>query len=170
LRSSHFEKSSCNRPSAPSQNAAAPPYPRKAEKRGPVPFWQGGTRFEKRREQLTAKEVALLADLKTLVSTGECWSDVGEAEVTVTGNGSAQEYSANEYDGGCDRGVELVTYAPVIGLLESARCLTAKGYDGSSLATAGHVRADDGCYHGIFNATATTREWWFVLEVAEPAT
>jgi len=46
------------------------------------------------------------------------------------------------------------------------RCVSAQSYDGSTLSTAPPIAVGDGCYHGLFNGSSTTPEWWFLLDVA----
>jgi hypothetical protein len=130
-------------------------------------FFGGSSRFEKQREELTAEELVLLGSITTVASSTECWSDTWAATLTVRGNGGVREYFASEGDQGCDRDVVLVANEPVKSLVQAAKCLNAKSYDGTSLATAAHVTAGNGCYHGLFNASGTTPDWWFVLDVTE---
>lgn len=134
-------------------------------------FWQGGARFERSREELKANELAIIEAMRVVADNGECYEDSGEATVTVTSDaGTVKEYFASEYGGGCQRDETVIAYEPVQALLELAGCNTAKGYDGSTLATAPEVTAGDGCYHGLFNASTTTPEWWFTLAVPSAGT
>lgn len=129
-------------------------------------FWQGGAKFRKDQSELTAEELAIVETMTIITPTEECWSDSGEATVTVMAAGSEHRYMANEYDGTCGREGRLIDYEPVQALNDRAGCVSAKSYDGSTLATAPAIAVGDGCYHGLFNGSSTTPEWWFSLDVA----
>ena len=128
-------------------------------------FWAGGAKFGKSRAELTEEELSIVETMTIIPPTEDCWSDSGEATVIVTSAGTEHRYMANEYDGTCGRDGTLIDYEPVQALRDLAHCLSAKSYDGSTLATAASIKAGDGCYHGLFNGSSTTPEWWFLLEM-----
>jgi hypothetical protein len=133
-------------------------------------FFGGGAKFAKTREELTAEELAIVELMATIADNDSCVSDGPEASVTVETDGVLDSYYASYFGGACGRDVRLIAYEPVGALFSLLGCKTAKGYDGSTLETAPTITPGDGCYHGIFNASTTTPEWWFVLTVPEAGT
>jgi hypothetical protein len=133
-------------------------------------FWQGGVRFGKAQEELTTDELAIVESMATVADNGNCFTDSAVATITVDSDGVLNEYSTSEYGGDCYHDKPLIAYEPVQALLDLADCNSAKAYDGSTLETAPPITANDGCYHGLFNATTTTPKWWFALEVPTAGT
>ena len=128
-------------------------------------FWAGGYRFARKREQLTPKQLELVEAIKVVASTDDCWEDADEVSVVVTSGDTSLTYSANKYAGSCGRDVTLVDFQTVSDLLDTVQCLSAKGYDGSSVEESPTIVPDDGCWHGLFNAHGDAPAWWFRVEV-----
>lgn len=127
-------------------------------------YWEGGYRFERRLDQLLPDQLALAEAIKIVPSTGECWEDAVEMSITVTGAGT-RRFGANEFAGTCGHGGTLVNFGAVSALLDTVHCLPAKSYDAGSADTAPSIVADDGCWHGLFNGSSDTPEWWFRTEI-----
>jgi hypothetical protein len=130
-------------------------------------FFAGGYRFERRLDQLSPKQLKLAEAIKVVPPTDECWADADGMSITVTSADTSREFFANAYTGTCGNDLTLVDFEAVNALLDTVHCLSAKGYNGVSAETAASIVPDDGCRHGLFNATGATPEWWF--RVAIPA-
>ena len=128
-------------------------------------FFAGGYRFARKREQLSPEQLDLVEAIKVVSSTDDCWEDAAEVSVVVTAGDTNRTYSANEYAGNCGRDVTLVDFQAVSALLDTVQCLSAKGYDASSPEASPTIVPDDGCWHGLFNATGESPAWWFRLEI-----
>jgi hypothetical protein len=128
-------------------------------------FFDGGYRFERRLDQLSPEQLGLADAIEVVPSSGDCWEDATEMSITVTGGDTAREFSANEYTGTCGRDGTLVNFEAVSDLLDTVECLPAQGYDGRSAETAPSVLPGDGCWHGLFNGSGTTPQWWFRMEI-----
>lgn len=128
-------------------------------------YFQGGYRFERRLDQLSPEQLELAQAIEVVPPTGDCWEDGAGISITVTEGDTEHEFSANEYTGTCGREVTLVDYDAATALLGTVECLSAKGYDGETPDTAPSISADDGCFHGLFNATGASPQWWFRAEI-----
>jgi hypothetical protein len=128
-------------------------------------FFSGGHRFERRLDQLSPEQLALAEAIRVVPSTGDCWEDAIEMSIVVTAGAAERAFVANEYTGTCGRDGTLVDFEAVSALLDTVECLPAQGYDGGSAETAPSIVPDDGCRHGLFNASGATPDWWFRMEI-----
>lgn len=131
-------------------------------------FWDGGYQWVLDRAQLSAEQLELLGAIETVTPEGPCAADIAEVGLRVIDTpGTAREYYAMEQACGAFGGVQ-VDYGQLAALLETVSCLSAKGYDGSTLAAAAQIATGDGCRHGLFNAYEQTPTWWFLVDVERP--
>lgn len=130
-------------------------------------FFRGGYGFARRRDQLSPRQLALVEAIEVISSTGACWTDSDEVGVTVSAGESKRSFRANEHNGDCGSDVTLVDFGAVRAVLDTVHCLSAKGYDGTSPATAPTISTNDGCHHGLFSSGAPD-DWWFRVEVPTP--
>jgi len=128
-------------------------------------FFEGGYRFERRIDQLSDEQLELAKAIRVVPSTGDCWEDAVEMSVSVTTGNDVQLFGANQYTGTCGREKTLVDFDAVSALLATVQCLSAKGYEASSVESAPSIQPDDGCWHGLFNAYGASAVWWFVAEI-----
>jgi hypothetical protein len=128
-------------------------------------YFRGGYRFARRIDELSSEQRELADAIHVVPPTGDCWEDAIGMSITVTAEDAQQEFHANEFTGTCDRDVTLVDFEAVTALLTTVDCLSAKGYDGETAETAPSITANDGCFHGLFNASGARPDWWFRAEI-----
>jgi len=128
-------------------------------------YFRGGYHFTRQRDQLSPQQLELAQAIKVVPSSNACAADYIELAIGVTSGDRTQKYIANEYTADCQRGGTMVDYAAVSALLDTVNCVSSKNYDGSSASSAPNIVADDGCRHGLFNASGSTRDWWFRVEI-----
>ncbi len=128
-------------------------------------YFTGGYRFKRRIDQLSTEQRELAEAIRIAPPTGDCWEDATHLSIMVTDSDTEHEFEANEFTGTCGRDVTLVDFEAATALLDTVDCLSAKGYDAESPETAPSITANDGCFHGLFNASGRNPEWWFRAEV-----
>lgn len=123
-------------------------------------YFDGSMRFKADRAQLSAKELHLLAGLRSVRPGDACAEDQLRCHVAVTSDsGEVAEYVADELNAFCDGSEPAIAFDSLAPFLAETDCSFAR-YE-----SAGPRAPSEGCFHGRFadSASVTDEE----LELAE---
>ncbi len=129
-------------------------------------YFGANMRYRKTRAELTDEELTLIEAIRQDPRDTGCVSDGSWASLTVTTNGVDTSYRARIADALCGETEGYVGYDAVWALLQAAGCET-HFQAAATLENAPSIRADSGCYFA-FQGAAAARDWWALVEVAEP--
>jgi hypothetical protein len=130
-------------------------------------FWSGGYTLSLSRESMTDEQLRLVSEFRTSHYNCGCVADGAEVQVTIHSAGRSEEYAAISGDYTCDSSQTYLSYPEVKTFLDTAGCLSAKGYTLEADAGPRVIHPGSGCGHGLFNS-GPSENWSFQVEVTEP--
>ena len=113
-------------------------------------FFMGSTRFVAARDQMTAEQLALLANLRVVDSTEACFADgFGCSIEIVQGDGTTLAIDSLEEDSTCQQTRKVVSYATFKPFADTLTCGYGKGAVVPSPSDA-ITPPDPRCFNGLF--------------------